>query len=133
MLSFLLGGVYLVRGLFTDTQIEGWTSLIVLLSIFNGVTIALLSMLGEYVVRTLNAVSAQETYHVVERAVSEHRSRTRMTRDTCSSIGGATLRNHLCVALLDAHPDIAMARPAGRSPRSSCPTTWPGGASTGTE
>ena len=38
-----------------------------LLSIFNGVTIALLSMLGEYVVRTLNAVSAQDTYHVMER------------------------------------------------------------------
>ena len=38
----------------------------VLLSIFNGFIIALLSMLGEYVVRTLNAVSAQETYHVIE-------------------------------------------------------------------
>ncbi len=36
-------------------------------AVFNGVTIALLSMLGEYVVRTLNAVSAHETYHVVER------------------------------------------------------------------
>jgi glycosyltransferase involved in cell wall biosynthesis len=67
ILSFLLGGAYFIRGLFTDTQIPGWTSLVVLLSIFNGVTIALLSMLGEYVVRTLNAVSAQETYHVVER------------------------------------------------------------------
>jgi glycosyltransferase involved in cell wall biosynthesis len=67
ILSFLLGGAYFIRGLFTDTQIQGWTSLVVLLSIFNGVTIALLSMLGEYVVRTLNAVSAQETYHVVER------------------------------------------------------------------
>ena len=27
-------------------------------------------MLGEYVVRTLNAVSAQETYHVVERVTA---------------------------------------------------------------
>jgi len=35
--------------------------------VFSGVTIALLSMLGEYVVRTLNTVSAQETFHVVER------------------------------------------------------------------
>ncbi len=39
----------------------------VLLAFFNGVTIALLSMLGEYIVRTLNAVSAQEPYHVVDR------------------------------------------------------------------
>jgi undecaprenyl-phosphate 4-deoxy-4-formamido-L-arabinose transferase len=39
----------------------------VMLAFFNGVTIALLSMLGEYVVRTLNSVSANEPYHVVER------------------------------------------------------------------
>jgi glycosyltransferase involved in cell wall biosynthesis len=65
--SFLIGAVYLVRGMLGATEVEGWTSLVVLLAIFNGFTIALLSMLGEYVVRTLNAVSALETYHVVER------------------------------------------------------------------
>ena len=37
---------------------------------FNGVVIMLLSMLGEYVVRTLNAVSAVNTYHVTERVSS---------------------------------------------------------------
>ncbi|MBA3430490.1 MAG: glycosyltransferase family 2 protein [Actinobacteria bacterium] len=67
MVSFLLGVVYLLRGLFVNTPVEGWTTIVVLLSMFNGVTIALLSILGEYVVRTLNAVSAQDTYHVVER------------------------------------------------------------------
>jgi len=66
-LSFVLGGVYLLRGLTGASDVEGWTSVVVLLAIFNGLTIALLSMLGEYVVRTLNAVSAQETFHVVER------------------------------------------------------------------
>ncbi len=67
LVSFLIGAVYLVRGVFFDVQVQGWTSIIVLLALFNGVTIALLSMLGEYVVRTLNTVSAQESYHVVER------------------------------------------------------------------
>jgi glycosyltransferase involved in cell wall biosynthesis len=65
--SFLLGVGYFVRALFVETQVPGWTSLVVLLSFFNGVTIALLSMLGEYVVRTLNTVSAQDHYHVLER------------------------------------------------------------------
>jgi glycosyltransferase involved in cell wall biosynthesis len=65
--SFLLGGFYLLRAFFVDTTVPGWTTIAVLLSIFNGVTIALLSMLGEYVVRTLNAVSAQDSYHVMER------------------------------------------------------------------
>jgi glycosyltransferase involved in cell wall biosynthesis len=68
--SFLLGAYYLVRSFFVDVQVEGWTTIAVLLSLFNGVTIALLSMLGEYVVRTLNAVSAQDTYHVTERVAS---------------------------------------------------------------
>lgn len=65
--SFLLGGFYLVRSLFVDSGVPGWTTIAVLLSVFNGVVIALLSMLGEYVVRTLNAVSADSTYHVTER------------------------------------------------------------------
>ena len=67
ILSFVLGGVYLVNGLVNDTQVEGWTTLVVLLAVFNGFTIGMLSMLGEYVVRTLNAVSAGDTYHVLER------------------------------------------------------------------
>jgi polyisoprenyl-phosphate glycosyltransferase len=69
-ISFVLGAVYLVRGFFVDTPVQGWTTIAVLLSVFNGVTIALLSMLGEYVVRTLNSVSAQDTYHVMERVSS---------------------------------------------------------------
>jgi glycosyltransferase involved in cell wall biosynthesis len=67
VLSFVIGVAYLIRGAVSDSSVEGWTSLIVLLAFFNGVTIALLSMLGEYVVRTLNSVSAHEPYHVVER------------------------------------------------------------------
>ena len=65
--SFLLGTFYLLSGLFGNTHVQGWTTTVVLLSIFNGFTIALLSMLGEYVVRTLNAVSSQDSYHVTTR------------------------------------------------------------------
>ena len=66
-----LGAFYLVRSLFVDDPGGG-------LDHDRGAarrsstasSIALLSMLGEYVVRTLNAVSAQETYHVIERVSS---------------------------------------------------------------
>ncbi|QZY28497.1 glycosyltransferase family 2 protein [Nocardioides coralli] len=66
-LSFLLGGFLVVRGLATDSVVPGWTSLMVLLSLFAGFIIALLSMIGEYVVRTLNTVSTDEWFHVVQR------------------------------------------------------------------
>ena len=69
-LSFLLGLFYLVRSFFVDTAVPGWTTIAVLLAVLNGVVIMLLSMLGEYVVRTLNAVSAVSTYHVSERVSS---------------------------------------------------------------
>jgi len=66
-ISFVLGAGYVVHGIFSDSQVQGWTTIVVLLAVFNGFTIALLSMLGEYVVRTLNTVNAQETYHIVAR------------------------------------------------------------------
>lgn len=65
-LAFAIGGVYLIAGLSGNIRVEGWTTLIVLLSFFNGVTILMLSMLGEYIVRTLNQTSSREPYHVIE-------------------------------------------------------------------
>lgn len=67
ILSFFIAAAYVVRGLLFTTHVQGWTTIVVLLAMFSGVTIALLAMLGEYVVRTLNAVSEQETFHVAER------------------------------------------------------------------
>lgn len=66
ILAFTVGGIYLVAGLLGTIEVEGWTTLVVLLSFFNGVTILMLSMLGEYIVRTLNQTSSREPYHVVE-------------------------------------------------------------------
>ena len=109
-LSFLLGAFYLVRGLFGDTHVPGWTTIVVLLSVFNGFTIALLSMLGEYVVRTLNAVSAQDTYHVDANGCSG------VTRHLLV-IGAQRCGTTYLHDLLDAHPEIAMARPARPEPK----------------
>ena len=39
----------------------------VLLSLFAGFIIALLSMIGEYVVRTLQTVSTEDNFHVTRR------------------------------------------------------------------
>lgn len=65
-LSFLMGGYYLVRGLVGGTEVPGWTTLVVLLSLFNGVVILILSMMGEYVVRLLNQSSSDESFHIKE-------------------------------------------------------------------
>ena len=65
--AFLVGCWFLARGVLGLSVVPGWTSVIVLLALLNGVVIALLSMLGEYVVRTLVTVSDDTSYHVVNR------------------------------------------------------------------
>ncbi len=65
--SMLLGSFYLALGVTGRVEVPGWTTVVVLLAVFNGFTIALLSMLGEYVVRTLNTVSVTEDFHVINR------------------------------------------------------------------
>jgi glycosyltransferase involved in cell wall biosynthesis len=64
--SFIIGVVFLIQGLFQEVQVAGWTTVVVLLSFLNGMTILMLSMLGEYIVRILNQSSKLETYNVIE-------------------------------------------------------------------
>jgi glycosyltransferase involved in cell wall biosynthesis len=64
--SFLTGILFLVQGLLHEIQVPGWTTVVVLLSFLNGMTILMLSMLGEYVVRILNQSSNIETYNVTD-------------------------------------------------------------------
>jgi glycosyltransferase involved in cell wall biosynthesis len=66
VLSFLLGGFYLCRGLFSSVEVPGWTTLTVLISFFNGITLLLLGMLGEYLIRLINQISWSTPYHVRE-------------------------------------------------------------------
>jgi len=62
----VLGVVVAVRGIVAGTGVEGWTSTIVMLSFLNGTVILMVSMLGEYVIRTLNQVSDIKPYYVTE-------------------------------------------------------------------
>lgn len=64
LLSFLLGAFYLVTAMIKGTNVPGWTSLIVLVSFYNGVIMLLLGMLGEYSVRLLRQSSAVDSYHI---------------------------------------------------------------------
>lgn len=65
--SFVLGTVYLFRGLFSSIQVPGWTTLVVLMSFFNGVLMLMLAMLGEYIVRIINQISTTDPYIVSDR------------------------------------------------------------------
>ena len=53
-----------VRKLLDNIQIEGWTGIMVMLAILNGLIILMLGMLGEYTVRILQQMNSKETYHI---------------------------------------------------------------------
>lgn len=62
--SFFIGTVLVVRKLLDNIQIEGWTGIMVMLAILNGLIILMLGMLGEYTVRILQQMNSKETYHI---------------------------------------------------------------------
>jgi glycosyltransferase involved in cell wall biosynthesis len=64
--SFLLGIYFVVKALFFGTSVQGWASVVVLLSFFNGVVILILSMLGEYTSRLLQQTSQAQSYTIRE-------------------------------------------------------------------
>lgn len=63
-LGFLIGVVLVFLRLFDQVQVEGWTGVMVMLAFFSGTIVLMLGMLGEYVVRILQQISAKEIYHV---------------------------------------------------------------------
>lgn len=62
--AFLLTGFLFLRAVIVGTTVPGWASVAVMLSFFNGVTLLIISMLGEYVVRLLDQSSQATSYHV---------------------------------------------------------------------
>lgn len=62
--SLLLGLYFLIDGLIGGTRVPGWTTIVVMLAFFNGVTMLMLAMLGEYIVRVINQISMAEPYFI---------------------------------------------------------------------
>jgi glycosyltransferase involved in cell wall biosynthesis len=66
IVSFLIGVVVVLRKLMNNIVIEGWTGIIVMLAVLNGLIILMLGMLGEYVIRVLQQLNSRETYYIKE-------------------------------------------------------------------
>jgi len=64
--SFTLSVFYLAVHVFSGTSVPGWATVVVLLSFFNGMTLFVLGMVGEYLVRLINQTSRADSYHIKE-------------------------------------------------------------------
>ncbi|MCC7531264.1 MAG: glycosyltransferase family 2 protein [Candidatus Melainabacteria bacterium] len=62
--SFVLACGLVFKTLLFKSAVPGWTSIVVLMSFFNGMLMLMLGMLGEYVVRILNTISTAQCYEI---------------------------------------------------------------------
>jgi glycosyltransferase involved in cell wall biosynthesis len=65
--SFVIGLYFSLKKLLIGINVPGWTSLLVLLSFFNGLLLAILALMGEYLVRIINEVSNERQFVIREK------------------------------------------------------------------
>jgi len=63
-LSLTLALYYFVSAIVSGVSVPGWSTLVILLSFFNGILILLVSVVGEYVVRLLRERGSSASYYI---------------------------------------------------------------------
>lgn len=66
LFSFCIAVYVFAKALFVGTSVPGWASVAFMLAFFNGITLLVLGVVGEYVVRILTETNRADPYHVVE-------------------------------------------------------------------
>ena len=64
ILSFFAGSWFLIKAMLFGASVAGWASIVVLVSFLGGVNIAIVSMLGEYLIRLVRQSSENSGYHI---------------------------------------------------------------------
>ena len=67
LVSLLAGAAYLAMALLGRFQVEGWATVVILVATLGGVTVGMLAMLGEYVIRILVQSRGVASFMISER------------------------------------------------------------------
>jgi len=65
--SFCMGLYFILKKLIVGIPVPGWTSVVFLLSFFNGLLLIILSIMGEYLARIINEVSNKQQFVIREK------------------------------------------------------------------
>lgn len=66
LISFFIGIYFILKKIIAGVDVQGWTTIIVLLAFFNGFLIMMLGIMGEYLSRLLNQVTSTRAYETKE-------------------------------------------------------------------
>ena len=67
--SFCIGLFFILKKILVGIPVPGWTSVIFLLSFFNGLLLIILSIIGEYLARIINEVSNYQQFVIREKHI----------------------------------------------------------------
>jgi glycosyltransferase involved in cell wall biosynthesis len=65
--SFCMGLYFILKKLIVGIPVPGWTTVVFLLSFFNGLLLVILSIMGEYLARIINEVSNKQQFVIREK------------------------------------------------------------------
>jgi hypothetical protein len=65
--SFFMGLYFILKKILVGIPVPGWTSVVFLLSFFNGLILIILSIMGEYLSRIINEVSNKQQFVIREK------------------------------------------------------------------
>jgi polyisoprenyl-phosphate glycosyltransferase len=69
LLSFIMGIYFIAHKILKGSVVPGWTSVVVLLSFFNGILMTILSIIGEYLSRIINEVSNRQQFVIRQKDI----------------------------------------------------------------
>ncbi len=61
-ISFLLSLYFILKALLVGTTVPGWTTVVVLISFFNGVLLLTFGIIGQYIVRLMDQIAQSKPY-----------------------------------------------------------------------
>ena len=64
LFCFFLGSFFLLKALIYGVEVEGWTTIIVMLSFMTALILMVLFMLGEYIIRIIKNLTINEKYFI---------------------------------------------------------------------
>lgn len=57
LFSFCLSIFFVLKAIFIGTNVQGWTTVVVLISLFNGFLLIIFGIIGQYIVRMMNQIA----------------------------------------------------------------------------
>lgn len=66
LLSFVAGLFFIFKSLILGVEVEGWTTIVALLSFLCGFILIMLGIMGEYLARIMNQLASSEPYQIRE-------------------------------------------------------------------